>query len=556
MGRVLFFLFGFVFFLAGLFATYKIAGVMVVDYARTSSWEATPAKLESLSLKGSDSQKVVGKYRYLYEGREYVGERISISDVSDNFSGYWPALYERLQKDERAARVIALVNPNSPDEAILDRTFRWKTLLFSSIFLFMFCGFGGFMMWSQWRGSKSVKEEIQEANQGIASDDKMGFWFLFWFGFVFFLFGFVFLVTMFSEFIKEPTAAVIAPLIFLLIGGAISGFALKQQALFKRIGRAPLMLDPLPGAIGGQVGGYFILGSHLSAKTMMMTLRSKRQVKKDEGYENRTVWKAVFPAYIERVTNGTRVSFVFDVPETCAETKQDDSFTWDLEAEGELDHNGSDIKLSRSWTIPVLHSHVKNSTVRIPESHIQQAKADTEKKAQDAAEEHLELKATARGFDYVSKPYQKPSWLLFGVLFPAIFGGIGLFAREEWWPGYIFIVIGVGVGLLGFYMFGRHLEVHIDIALRKLSMQRFVFGVKTKDVEAMIFEPSQFKFKKSYSSSSGDSQDMDDYYRVFFQGEKQKITVAEDIKTKEVAEALRDKLVKAVFPGRHDENRG
>lgn len=140
------FLFGLPFALLGLialgFAVWQLSG-----HLRAQGWVEHPAVLESLgshhaktnSAIRSRSSRLEGSYRYTWEGRAYVGERIAFSQVHAYGLDDW-------DEDIAAAlgepgnTITIWVNPADPAESVVIRDMRWGE--FGAYLLFVF-GMGG-----------------------------------------------------------------------------------------------------------------------------------------------------------------------------------------------------------------------------------------------------------------------------------------------------------------------------------------------------------------------------------------------------------------------------
>jgi hypothetical protein len=87
-------LFGLLFF--GVGAGFLLLGVMpnLWDVVRMWDWVQVPAEVVQLDLKsnhGDDNTtcKVIARFRYLYDGRSYAGNRVGIADGGSDNVGDW-----------------------------------------------------------------------------------------------------------------------------------------------------------------------------------------------------------------------------------------------------------------------------------------------------------------------------------------------------------------------------------------------------------------------------------------------------------------------------------
>lgn len=236
-------------------------------------------------------------YRYNYQGEFYNSDNVSLSSGSDNVGTYWQDLDRKLRTDQTNNSAQAWVNPNNPSQSVLDRTFRWAQVAFGALFLLMFGGFGLGMSWFALRKTKTEAEQLDLARvDGISSNQKFGFWFLFWFASIFLLMGSFAFAMVLPDIINGDYAALFTSL-FVIVGAGIMFFALRGRRRYKLIGPTPLFLDPLPGAIGGQVGGSFQIASVFVDKPITVKLTCQRRVKSGKNTSIKIIWQDSMVAY-------------------------------------------------------------------------------------------------------------------------------------------------------------------------------------------------------------------------------------------------------------------
>ena len=144
-GVVPLFLFGFTFFAVGCAVTFfaVIRPLVLCDRAR--AWAETPATIQSLEIetshssKGGTSYRLVMCYQYEFNGQTHTSERFTAFGGSDNVSSYHTENYARYKPSFDAKKPITCwVNPDRPDEAVVDRAPRFEMLMFMHIFTFTF----------------------------------------------------------------------------------------------------------------------------------------------------------------------------------------------------------------------------------------------------------------------------------------------------------------------------------------------------------------------------------------------------------------------------------
>jgi len=154
---------GLVFVLFGCHAFWSITGKMLSGYIESADWIAQPVRIVELEIAkngGDDTSTylIVGSYTFQFNGMKYFNDRISISSDGDRLGRFLPELYQNLQTLRDANEVIVFVDSDNPNNAVLDRTWRWESFLFACLFLFIFCGSGGFVAWYSLNKYKRPKE--------------------------------------------------------------------------------------------------------------------------------------------------------------------------------------------------------------------------------------------------------------------------------------------------------------------------------------------------------------------------------------------------------------
>lgn len=136
------------FFLVGAF------GPMILGLVRSRNWIATPCVIvsrdveESRNSDGEDSYRVVARYRYQVDGREYVGNR-------DNWSFGDSSGHESKRRIVRSLPAgmdaTCYVDPANPAEAVLSREVGWEAAFVLIPVVFIVAGVGMMIagIWAQ-----------------------------------------------------------------------------------------------------------------------------------------------------------------------------------------------------------------------------------------------------------------------------------------------------------------------------------------------------------------------------------------------------------------------
>lgn len=121
---------------------------------------------------GSDSTtyQATGRFEYLWQGREYESDRISLYTGSDNLGEFQQAVHLAMKRamSEDGYPARCFVNSDSPDEAVFNRDFRPAQAAFFSVFCVVFPLVGGAFLWGGILSSRKQKAaaELKEAHPG------------------------------------------------------------------------------------------------------------------------------------------------------------------------------------------------------------------------------------------------------------------------------------------------------------------------------------------------------------------------------------------------------
>ena len=148
-------LFGLPFLLPGLF----IMGMgfsFIFDFVRSASWIPVPAQLieikvdESDDSEGSTTYKVKGKFRYSWENREYLGDRITLDTSYSPGQTACEEMVKRFQHEQEQKHcVTVLVNPKRPEQSMATRELSVTMIVFP-LFGLVFAIIGSGLTFGPW----------------------------------------------------------------------------------------------------------------------------------------------------------------------------------------------------------------------------------------------------------------------------------------------------------------------------------------------------------------------------------------------------------------------
>ena len=114
-------------------------------WAAARDWEPVPARILSAGLEtrreseGTTMQRVTAAYSYRFADRDYRGDRVGLTDGSDNLDDWQGRQFSRLDGARASgAPVTAWVDPSRPERAVLDRDIRWPFVAFMTPFAILF----------------------------------------------------------------------------------------------------------------------------------------------------------------------------------------------------------------------------------------------------------------------------------------------------------------------------------------------------------------------------------------------------------------------------------
>ena len=145
--------------------------------------------------------------------------------------------------------------------------------------------------------------------------------------------------------------------VFTLVGLHMLFVALRDSLRWRRFGRLQMTLDPLPGSIGGHVGGMLELPFHQAAaadfRVVLLCIRDRLVLTSDRSNRSDSVeWAREMVPDVERSGRGVRLRYTFEVPEGLPQSEEpsDDYHRWVIRVQADVP--GPD--LDQVFEIPVL----------------------------------------------------------------------------------------------------------------------------------------------------------------------------------------------------------
>ena len=284
-----------------------------------------------------------------------------------------------------------------------------------------------------------------------------------------------------QEVAKENYIILLA-LMFPLIG--ISSLLLFVYKVFawRKFGRTELVLDPFPGSIGGDFGGYIDLpmtGNIASSQNIEveMVLNCLRTTTSGSGKNRSTrtnvVWQREGLATVSLTADGIRCAFRFAVPENLPETEASSASYNHWLFQIACDLPGIDFK--RSFNVPV----IKQQTPQF--SALKADYARDSSPLMKLPEGVVRITESAQGLQFYYPWHRSLKMAISLFIFGSIFATIGYFIGEHD-GGLIFPVVFGGFGavmvLSSLYVIGNTLTTRVG--RDGIDVVRNVYGFRFK----------------------------------------------------------------------------
>lgn len=514
-GRIFGTLFALPFAAVGAWMLWSIGSSLVAAW-QMDSWVRAEARLsrggyETHSGDDSNTYEAFASYQYEFDGRRYAGDRVALSGGADNIGNYQRDIGQNLRAAAASGNAILIyVDPAEPSNAVIDRGVRWGLLGFKSIFLFVFGGIGVGLLIAIWKAPAPQDPSLpkfQDApwlrnaawqTPNIRSNSKSAMRGAWIFATLWCLVSAPIPFLMYEEVVAKENYLALIGALFPLVGVGLLIRALRRTREWTRFGAAPVELDPFPGSIGGHVGGTIDLRLPFDAgRQFKLTLSCIHSYTsgsgEDKSQKERALWQDHRVAHAQAGTNGTRLTFRFDVPEGlhASDTEKNSScYSWRLHLHAAL----PGIDLDRDYELPVYPTATRSryiSAMAVDKSRDLQRAID-----ERSVHERLHLETIANG-----KRLHFPAGRHIGAASGGAMVG-GLFAAAGWFLiaqaghtffGGVFGVVGGLIAVASLYMMLNSLEVTaadgqivtvrrvLGIPLRRKRMQKAAFAKFRKD---------------------------------------------------------------------------
>jgi hypothetical protein len=340
---------------------------------------------------------------------------------------------------------------------------------------------------------------------------------------------------------REPVTAV--AFLFPLIGLGLIVAAVVATLRKKRFGQTPLVMNPFPGSLGGQVGGrintHIPFDSQLKFKVSLSCIHSRISGSgKNRNRSESVVWQSDGVCHSNRGMHGAALEFRFDVPfhlPASQPGKGGNYHLWRLRVNAVL----PGLDFDRSYEIPVFETGARSSSVaRATESH-----AATLDEAMVGVHSVADIQPVAGGVEARFPAMQRPAQGIFTLLFGSLFAGIGIALGVSGQPilfAGVFFLVGTIIACYGAFYLGKSLIV--SVTREGLQSRRFLFGypLRTQQLAAADFQGIEIKQGATMQSGSKTTV----FYQLFASGSAtMPFVVAERLTSRTEAELLRETYI-------------
>ena len=438
-------LFGLPFAAFSIFMLWSLVSMLGLASA-SKNWVETQATITQLELESGETQKVTGNYRYVFEGKQYTNDRISLTTTSDNISKFHRELYQRLKKNFDANQpVTCYVDPKDPESALLDRTLRSELVVFHIPFILAFglAGFGivigSIVMHRRQRKRAAKLKEFSDEPWNVRDDWAAGeivsmrwqslivltVFALFWNSI-----AFPISILFFND---QDAPGWVGLLVFLfpLVGLVLLGAAVYEAMRVFRYGRSTLRLGAVPGVVGGELTGVVVVPERLKVKgPYQVKLECVQQKTSHQGGETETksvsLWEDT--RLIDQTLSdkggqrGVPIRFIIPSGEKPTDSENDQPVTWKLTLEAKV--LGPDYKAE--FEVPVFVTADSQQGIKATHERLTEFELEETLEQQLARDNVIADRPSKSELRITSPPLRRVGTALFAILFGMVFAGIGI----------------------------------------------------------------------------------------------------------------------------------
>ncbi len=545
----------------------------VFAYFDQQSWDVAEATIKSAKLeshRGDDSTtySVNATYDYVYKGQTYQdATKVSKHSGSDNISSFHQDLNKRLQRHLKSKEpYICYVNPDDPDDVVLNRDFRPLKLVFFGIFAVVFGGVGfGIMFWGIKTiiGSKKINK-LQRAfpkqpwlqkeswREGIIkSSGKSGLIFSIIFATFWNAIAIPVPIIILTKEVEKGQSAIYLVLLFPLVGIFLIIWAIYAIIKWKKFGESYFRMENVPGVIGGKLSGKICTtvniipedGFHIKLECVN---RYETGSGKNRSTRENILWESeqvIEKELLYQDLTRSEIPVVFAIPFSEKPTDESNSknqIIWKLKVSAAV----SGIDYSSGFEIPVFKTCESNPDFALSQEEVEAAphKEVNSVELLDRGGIIISPSYSSGGMEYLfpmGRNWKSSlSLTLFTIVWNSIVVGI-YFAKAP----LMFLIIfgGVGILLVIFSLNSWFNKRKVEINQYSIKLSGGFMGIGSKK-EIDIKEYRSFDLKSTSSQSSTK------FYKILMNTvSNERYTVASGLLGKPLADAFITELKKHII---------
>lgn len=484
------FLFGLIFFLAGMIPGY-IAISTLIQTVQARAWAPVPATILDAELNvshGDDSTtySVSGRFRYQFDGQTFDSTRVSFDTGSDNIGDFHQRTHALLERHRQSGEpMTAYVDPDDPSEAVLIRGMRWGLFAFMMVFPLTFGGVGAVIMGFSIYGTRKAKADQRRERSHpeepwrwqsdwdrgeLKCQTKATMWFAVGFAVFWNLISTPVAFMLPGEVFDNGNYVAAIGFVFPLVGIGLATWAVIAVLRWRRFGASVFVMDPLPATPGGVVAGGLRVPVALEADHLEATLScvSKRTSGSGKNRSTRETVEWQDDRRIDlrgRTGAGARVPVRFELPPDAALTdaESNPSIHWKLEFRAEV----PGVDFAARFDVPVFAGDPLAPISNLGAVAKHESSALPVASGDGGAWEHTgvvrDSRAGAARYRFRAARHKGAAAMTTGAA--AVFGGAGGFmvaaGEAPTWFGAIFLLVGLLIAWFALELWLRRNEVRV-----------------------------------------------------------------------------------------------
>ena len=327
-------------------------------------------------------------------------------------------------------------------------------------------------------------------------------------------------------------------LLFPLVGVASFLYFIRSVAAWRKFGVTELVLNPVPGCIGGDFGGYVDVpiqwGSELKVYLTLNCLKSTTTGSgKNRSTNVKAVWQREGLATLSPAAKGTRCAFRFAIPDDVPESEKSSSnyHYWLLQMECALP--GIDFK--RNFTVPIFNNDVPQF------SSLKAEYAKQSNPLSEAPEGTVKIIKTTNGLQFYYPWYRHAKMAIMLMIFGAVFAAIGHYIGKED-GSFIFPVVFGGFGILmacmGLYVIGNTLTTTVN--REGIQTIRNIYGFR---FQRKLLKDEIVGLEREINSQMQGGSNYQVFYSIIAHSkDKRKITIADTLEGSRLADFVEQRI--------------